>query len=184
MYVHVPSKLMPLFERPMTQSETETLRRSVFIIWQSLVLIATLGSLVFLWYHRTIFAAVPILPVSLLVTYRIYRLEPRRCPHCSGKQDAPSKTLWGKVRHFLKRIFGGWFVRRNYWRELFEPDMTKYAVRKPLWWEEIPSQKVEDPFAEKHWCHFHYTCVCKFDYPVKERELRSFGNRVPFFHRW
>lgn len=185
MHVNVPRKFAPFFEKLLTQSETDTLRRWVFITWESFVLAITLVSLIFLWRHRTFWAALPIIPVSFLVAYRISRRRPRRCPFCSGKLDEPSETFFEVVRHVRKRIFGGWFVRRNYWRELPPRDLHSFVGKGREWWNDIPPDRVEDLKSLQSLCHFHFTCqICRHDYQVKSPELKSFSRRLPLFEKW
>ena len=187
MRIHVPKKFvpLPLLDRPLNKSETEILRRWFFIVRDLAMLIAVLVSLFCLWRYRTLEAMIPILTVSLFVFYRLYRRQPRRCPYCAGDHDAEPKTWWGKFRHLLRVIFGGWFVRRDYWRKKPDKPLTLYVGATPHWWEKLPAEPIEDKEAVEEECHFSWRCLtCRAKYEVKPLKRKSFVERVPLFRNW
>ena len=183
MSVHVPRKFLPLLDRPLTESETETFKRRFFIsLGVFITLLAVVVSVLLILYQNpwTVTAAILMLAY---VSYRLYRRQPRRCPKCCGKDNQPSKTFFGRVRHFWKRVFGGWFFRRHYWREDITykpiPDVDEAPLKRI---EEV--LRAEDPTRFPKRCVYNCVCWCSLEYQVKDPEVKSFRHRVRRFFYW
>ena len=146
----------------LTKAETESVKKLIFVTFEVFAVMVTLVGLIYAFWRPAFWPTLPIFAVAVYVTHRVYRRSSRRCPKCSG-QDNNKKS---GVRHRLRKIFGGWFVRRNYWREL--PPKV---------------ERTEDINLLK--CFFHHTClVCRYDYEVKPPVLKSFGSRPPLIRNW
>ncbi|MEO8637518.1 MAG: hypothetical protein ABI430_01295 [Candidatus Taylorbacteria bacterium] len=164
-----------------TKSEIESLKRWLFIAWETTAVLVTLISLIFAWKYRAFWTVFPVLVVACVVGFRIVRRAHRRCPRCSIREVTQKDGSVKKKRN----LFGGWFVRRNYWREVPPWKFKRHSASRPGWWDDFPKRESEDPGKIVHQCHFHYTClVCKLDYAVKPPELKSFGHRHPIFWNW
>lgn len=183
MPVYIPRKLTPLFERPLTEAETETLKRRFFISLGVAITLTAMAVSVLLILYRNIWTMIAAGLMLAYIYYRLYRRQPRRCPKCSDMNGGISKTFLGKVKHFLKRVFGGWFFRRHYIREEITycptPGVDEELLRKI---EAV--LRAEDPTRFSQRCIYHCVCWCGLEYPVKDPEVKSFRHRLRLFFYW
>jgi hypothetical protein len=100
------------------------------------------------------------------------------------------ETIEGKEvpkteRHLLKVLFGGWFVRRKYWREplpvQLSPDPAQDKEMKAM----LSRIWLKDYETYSSMCHFHHVCSwCDFEYEVKPPIPHSVKHRRRRFWEW